>query len=190
MSHCLPAIMGWYRLSRRRRNRGAKAKATLYLRFFRVYCEEVFITKDTARRSRNQNEKGRIHHEGTKDTKVFVGCASRTGQSRNISRKACPEQRRRNAKAAKVGEKWCRSYLWIIYLSLPNLASFASWRESIPRVRVFQVTGKFAPAAQNFMHSSTRFSPDCAGEKRFACWRTAATKEERRLTTKSQRGFL
>ena len=54
MSHCLPAIMGWYRLSRRRRNRGAKVKATLYLRFFRVYCEEVFTTKDT---------------------KVFVGCA-------------------------------------------------------------------------------------------------------------------
>ena len=75
MSHCLPAIMGWYRLSRRRRNRGAKVKATLYLRFFRVYCEEVFTTKDTARRSRNQNEKSRIHHEGTKDTKVFVGCA-------------------------------------------------------------------------------------------------------------------
>jgi len=48
--------------------------------------------------------------EGTKDTKVFVGCASRTalrlkaswrraGQSRNISRKACPEHRRRGAKA-------------------------------------------------------------------------------------------
>ena len=135
MSHCLPAIMGWYRLSRRRQNRGAKVKATLYLRFFRVYCEEVFTTKDT---------------------KVFVGCASRAGQSRNISRKACPEQRRRNAKAAKVGEKWCRSYLWIIYLSLPNLARFASWRESIPRVRVFQVTGKVAPAAQNFMHSSAK----------------------------------
>ena len=28
------------------------------------------------------------HHEGTKDTKVFVGCATRTGRSRNISRKA------------------------------------------------------------------------------------------------------
>jgi len=39
----------------------------------------------------------------TKDTKGFVGCASRTGQSRNISRKACPEQRRRDAKVAKVG---------------------------------------------------------------------------------------
>ena len=37
----------------------------------------------------------RIHHEGTKDTKVFVGCASRTGQSRNISRK--------DAKAARGG---------------------------------------------------------------------------------------
>jgi len=51
-----------------------------------------------------------LHHRGTKDTKVFVGCASRTGQSRNISRKACPEPfgyaqdklRRRDAKAAKV----------------------------------------------------------------------------------------
>ena len=47
----------------------------------------AFTTKDTARQSRNQNEKSRIHHEGTKDTKVSVGCASRTGRSRNISRK-------------------------------------------------------------------------------------------------------
>ena len=29
----------------------------------------------------------KFHHEGTKDTKVFVGCASRTDRSRNISRK-------------------------------------------------------------------------------------------------------
>jgi hypothetical protein len=26
--------------------------------------------------------KSRMHHEGTKDTKVFVGCASRTGLER------------------------------------------------------------------------------------------------------------
>ena len=29
----------------------------------------------------------KFHHEGTKDTKVFVGCALRTDRSRNISRK-------------------------------------------------------------------------------------------------------
>src|SRR3989337_3750941 len=45
-----------------------------------------------ARLRRNQNEKSRIHHEGTKDTKVFVGCASRTGRSRNISRKGAKEE--------------------------------------------------------------------------------------------------
>jgi spore maturation protein SpmB len=38
----------------------------------------------------------------------------------------------------------------IIYLSLPNLACFAPLRESFPRVRVFQVTGKFAQVAQIF----------------------------------------
>ncbi len=58
--------------------------------------------RDPARQSRNQNEKSQSHHEGTKDTKVFVGCASRTGRSRNISREACPERSRRDAKAAKV----------------------------------------------------------------------------------------
>ncbi|HEX6801821.1 MAG TPA: hypothetical protein VF130_05025, partial [Candidatus Binatia bacterium] len=48
-----------------------------------------------ARQSRNQNEKSRIHHESmirqglprASDMEVFVGCALRTGQSRNISRK-------------------------------------------------------------------------------------------------------
>src|SRR3989337_1133064 len=51
------------------------------------------ISSHTARLRRNQNEKSRIHHEGTKDTKVFVGCASRTGRSRNISRKGAKAQR-------------------------------------------------------------------------------------------------
>jgi hypothetical protein len=44
----------------------------------------------------------------------------------------------------------------IINLSLPNLACFAPWRESIPRVRVFQITGKFAQAAKIFNYSSTK----------------------------------
>jgi hypothetical protein len=35
----------------------------------------------------------------------------------------------------------------IINLSLPNLACFASWRESNPRVRLFQIIGKFARSA-------------------------------------------
>ena len=48
--------------------------------------------RDPARLRRNQNEKSRIHHEGTKDTKVFVGCASRTGRSRNIYHKDAKEE--------------------------------------------------------------------------------------------------
>ena len=52
-----------------------------------------FVSPTTARQRGNQNEKSRIHHEGTKDTKGFVGCASRTDQSRMVSRKG--------AKAAK-----------------------------------------------------------------------------------------
>ncbi len=59
---------------------------------FRVSRERVINTKDPARLCRNQNEKSQIHHEGTKDTKVFVGCASRTGRSRNISRKGAKEK--------------------------------------------------------------------------------------------------
>ena len=39
----------------------------------------------------------------------------------------------------------------IINPSIPNLAYFAPWRESILRVRVFQITGKFARAAKNFV---------------------------------------
>ena len=77
------------------------------------------------------------------------------------------------------GEKFSK----IIHLFPPNLACFAPWRESIPRVRVFQITGKFARAAQTFKHSSTRFFPDCAGKKRFACRRTAAT-ETRNISRK------
>ena len=57
----------------------------------------------------NQNDKNLIHHEGTlrlssgraSDTKFLVGCASRTDLTRNISRKACPEQSRRGAKAQR-----------------------------------------------------------------------------------------
>ena len=43
----------------------------------------------------------------------------------------------------------------------------------IPSVRVLQVAGKFAKAAQTVQDGSTRFFPDSAGEKRFACWQTA-----------------
>jgi len=70
--------------------------------YLRNVPENLFTTKDT------------------KGTKVFVGCASRTGQSRNISRK--------DAKAAKVGKDKDDGFK-IIYLSIPNLASFASLRE-------------------------------------------------------------
>ena len=54
--------------------------------------------------------RNRFYHEGmvrrcspqAPDTKVFVGCASRTGRSRNISRKACPERRRRARRRRKL----------------------------------------------------------------------------------------
>jgi hypothetical protein len=44
------------------------------------------------------------------------------------------------------GEKFSK----IIHLFPPNLARFAPWQESIPRLRVFQITEKFARAAQTF----------------------------------------
>ena len=50
------------------------------------------------------------------------------------------------------------------------------------RIREFWARRKFAQPAQILGYSSTGFSPDRAGEKKFACWRTAVTKE---LTTKS-----
>jgi hypothetical protein len=71
----------------------------------------------------------------------------------------------------------------IIHLFPPNLACFAPWRESNPRVRLFQITGIFASAAQIFNYSSTRFFPDWAGKKRFAYRRTAAT-ETRNVSRK------
>ena len=43
------------------------------------------------------------------------------------------------------------------------------------RVRDVSYAGKFAQAANTIMDSSTRFFPDLAGEKRFACRRTAAS---------------
>jgi hypothetical protein len=43
--------------------------AVLYDGFFRVYREDVFTTKDTARRSRNQSRKDVFTTKVTKDTK-------------------------------------------------------------------------------------------------------------------------
>jgi uncharacterized membrane protein len=50
------------------------------------------------------------------------------------------------------GEKFSK----IIHLFPPKLARFAPWRESIPRLRVFQITEKFARAAQTFKHGITK----------------------------------
>src|SRR3970040_1579655 len=71
----------------------------------KTFKKEKTYHRDTeiaARLRRNQNEKSRIHHEGmvrrrspqAPDRKVFVGCASRTGRSRNISRKDAKSQRK------------------------------------------------------------------------------------------------
>src|SRR3990167_734152 len=49
----------------------------------------------------------------------------------------------------------------------PNLASLRLGGRNV-RIRAFLAPGKFAHAAQIITDSSTRFSPDCAGEKRFA----------------------
>ena len=60
-------------------------------------------------------------------------------ETRNTSRKACPEPSRRDAKAAKVGKNEWDGFVKIINLSVPNLAYFAPWRESIP-VFLFDLT--------------------------------------------------
>ena len=61
-----------------------------------------------------------------------------------------PAKTQRSQRSENNGEKFSK----IIYLFPPNLACFAPWRESIPRVRVFQITGKFARAAQTVSHSN------------------------------------
>jgi hypothetical protein len=44
---------------------------------------------------------GRFHHKGATSKKVFVGCASRTGSSRNISRKDAKTQSNENQDGEK-----------------------------------------------------------------------------------------
>ena len=103
-----------------------------------------FTTKLTARQSGNQNEKSRIHHEGTlrlnsgqaPDTKGAVGCASRTGRSRNISRK---EHKGRK-------EKKLISELGVLGVLARGISE--SEGSSAP--------GKFAQAAEIIMDSSTK----------------------------------
>ena len=81
-------------------------------------------------------------------------------QSRNRNSEYLP-QRRQGRKGRKITVK---KFSKIIHLFPPNLACFAplrlnsghAWRESIPRVRVFQVTGKFERAAQILQYSSTK----------------------------------
>src|SRR5574341_668926 len=51
----------------------------------------------------SRNKKTRIHHEGTKDTKVFAGCASRTGQSRIVSRKGRQEKNLLTLRSWRLG---------------------------------------------------------------------------------------
>jgi hypothetical protein len=46
----------------------------------------------------------------------------------------------------------------IIHLSLPNLAYFALWRESILLFEYFSATGKFAQAAKILTDSVTEFA--------------------------------
>jgi hypothetical protein len=65
-------------------------------------------------------------------------------RSRNRNPDYLPQRRKGRKGRKNNGEKFTK----IIHLFPPNLACFAPWRESIPRVRVFQITGKFAQAAQ------------------------------------------
>jgi len=116
-----------------------------------------------------------VHHEDPS--------AAEPQSKRRISRKERKEHKKKNgispAKTwfdklttlSKVegprpqrSEKMNRMVCKIINLSIPNLAYFAplrlssghAWRESILRVQVFQVTGKFAPAAKTVKDSNTK----------------------------------
>jgi hypothetical protein len=75
-------------------------------------------------------------------------------QSRNRNSDYLPQRRKGRKGRKNNGEKFSK----IIHLLPPNLACFAPWRESIPRVRVFQITGEFAQAAQTSSYSNTKGS--------------------------------
>src|SRR5712692_106967 len=64
-------------------------------------------------------------------------------ENRNVSRKACPERRRRGAKAAKEE-------------TIPNLAFLASWREQILAFECYRSSKHFAQAGKNFNYRNTK----------------------------------
>ena len=107
------------------------------------------ITKHLARQSRNQN-------------------------NRNISRKACPEPSRRDAKAQSKKPK--------------NFRTLASWRLGARNIRIreFPTFAKFAQTAKTLSHSSTRFFPDCAGKKRFALLANSCNRKPNYLPQRRQ----
>ena len=71
----------------------------------------------------------------------------------------------------------------IIHLSPPNLACFASWRESIPLFEYFRSMDNLRELRKLLSIVVHAFSQTALGKKRFACRRTAAT-ETRNISRK------
>jgi len=109
------------------------------------------MSPTTARQRRNQNEKSGIHHEGAKDTKVIVGCASRTGQSRIVEgAQGRQEQKTRSTKslpAARQAGEIRNKFKWSKYQKFQTspLPDFDFWISDLSVLVCFGPRGRFRP---------------------------------------------
>jgi hypothetical protein len=104
----------------------------------------------------------------------------RNQKNRNISRKACPERRRRDAKHVLRKVEGAAKKIVI-----------RTWRSARLggrniRIRDVSCIGKFAQAEKTFKYSSTRFFPDFAGEKRFALLANSCNRKPNYLPQRRQ----
>jgi len=134
---------------------------------------EILTAKNLARRSRNQRGfgPGSLTAEGAKNAKAEIGLSPaktprRKGDGpRSVIPSKC-EGSKKDFSPVELrpitprGRNDKESFF-------PNLASLRLGGRNV-RIRAFLAPGKFAQAAKTLSYSNTRFSPDCAGEKRFA----------------------